>query len=1712
MFDINQIYTTIKAISVSNDHEILLVKKRENNTKYLIKVFRPDSNYPKLIRRRINIYREIEFIASLDHPNIAKPIEAIIKDDVSIIIYPWQECITLAKALNDQVVFTIQDSLNIVIQLLDAVECIHRSGIIHCDINPNNILINTVSGVQILDFSLALTEDEAMRLPEGQLIGTLPYLSPEQTGFTNFKICPQSDLFCLTVILYQLLSGKLPFGNYSGSISDFLDSILKTSIDPIKNVHVILNKILLKSLRSSPEERYQTAHGLKYDLSLALRIIRNEPIEKIIPGQKDATISINRSKLFVARESEIAFLKKAFNNFKKGQVTSVVLTGASGIGKTEIVKNFKKTIDLSSFFFVSAKSNRFTPNQPYSIIRTLFLDFIRILFDSQWSSIHFKENFIKDKLFEYAGSICTVIPEFNQYFDRVILNEKVEKEKEADKICHQLAMAIQKICSEIKVVFFIDDLQWIDKMSYDILNRIKNANVNCMTICTYRTEGDFEIENIFIHGQPFKFFSENILKIEALNSNEIRWFTFATFGELSHDEKFVNAIENKSLGNPYLIKEIFRFLINNSLVKFGESGWILESNSLEEIPSKFDYISLILYNLKRFTPEEKRLFQLASLIEGKIETHILEQLYDGSGIDIHKTLSKFEQFGLIIKNIEGFYFFVHDRLQEEVSNNILQEEKKQLYNKLGRIYETLCEKDKNYIFYAAESYLKSDNLLKAFEISYKAGNYAIEKTVFDQAIRYFKNALLMNTAITSQAIKATIPSIELETALADALMLDGRNEQALRMFNNILDKYKIQKLFDSSHIKYKIGLIHLNMGYFETASQCFLSLLSELGVKLPKKSIFLILSVFLEMLKLLFVTPILSAFKYKKVDDIVLLKVKILNKLSYAFYFTDPYLCLLPHFRAFNLGSRFVANIDKVESYALHLVPIYQLFMRNRAGKIAKKAIEYAKNLLRPDLASLSESYLGIIKYYSAKWDESIQLFQRVIKTYSFLGDISNQFIPHEHLWRIELKRGNFASALKIMEDTILICKKADERHFFMSTQAAHCYLKFLQTGNPESDTDLLLSKAQSLNAFLTETHVGLFLLEIDVLKGDLQKAYNYIKKLRPSILQKGINTEYNVPYFALICELIIYEILSRKNGKENINISSKKLLKQFYSAWFFLLFSVFSFPAYKGNLYRSLALLLSVKGFKKLAGYFFRKSIKIFHTLDMRYEEAKAIRDYGLFLYEWRLPGDARDQLDKAYKIFTICGAHYEAQKIEFKVSSDIIDFLVDKKYKISQVNDTSIFNTDQVNQIRFDTLYEVSSTMSEIGDLNILLKQIIQAMIKATGAQYGCLQLSPDKEGVERIIAMDFEGKELDRNSIQIPDKIIEQVQKDNQVVVVNSMLAEDRSDGTGPERRRSVMCVPLLRNTNFLGYIYLGNDRMSAVFTENARKAAQILSAQAAILLENGFLFENFKRLNRDLDIKIKQQTKDITEKNRQLEQANLRLVESERMKGLLSGSLVHDIKNYAAGIEGNLRVISKRFPHEAKLQRTLGVVTEACTDIVSLASNLLDIGKMDEGRLNIKPELLDFDHLELLIEKYVFHSTFEEKGIIPKVIPPSETFEIEADVYLMERVFQNIFSNAAKYVPRGGDVILSFISNESENIICFFNSGTPIPEQDREVLFEKYARLESRSSQYSKGLGLFFCRMVLNAHGGKIWVESNEKGNYFKLAFRKTLVHKLSFNQV
>jgi serine/threonine protein kinase/signal transduction histidine kinase/tetratricopeptide (TPR) repeat protein len=1662
--------------------------------RYLLKTVRQN----RQVRYKKRFYGEINTVSSFDHPNIARPVDARFEGDSFYLIYQYEDGLTLKELFDANGVLEEKKALAIIKQLLEALTYIHARGVIHADINPNNVFVTNNGGCKLIDFGYSLNAEDVSKVENDQIIGTFPYLSPEQMGFTNFSIDNRTDTYCVAILLYQALAGALPFPMKDDSLKHLLDASIKRGIQGLKHIPQFLNEILLKGLKPTPCDRYQTADGMLHDILASMDAISRDGNPVFVAGKKDAILSINRKRMFVVRQHEISRLSAGLEKLKERCGSSYLIYGKSGIGKTELIREFHKGIG-SQYLFLSAKCNRFTPNQPYSVYRQFILEFLDKIVRCDNALKNAVRHEIDGNLREHSGIICHIIPEARVLFESVAEIEMIDKEKEFDRIIHVLTNLITVICRNISSVIYVDDVQWIDRITLKILMNLLEQKVQSMVLCTFRTstdEGDLYCNGIDLLNAGF----EHHLPVHEFTLGETVEFIKAKFRKVGNFERLANALQEKTDGVPYVLSEAIRFLINNEMLVMNNNEWEYVGESVGRLPEKFDPVSLVLDKADKLSTEEKRVLQIASLVEGKFDELMLSELLNSEKEHINRMLMKIEAFGFLVNHFHGGFTFSHDKIQESLANDLSKKEKMVIYEKLGDLFFRKSEIERNKIFNAAEYFLKSDNPAEAAKACYSAAQIAITDNALDIAIKYLKNVSLLLRHATGTIDGLTTDIVKIDIMLGDVLMLTGANEQALSIFARIIAESRLDRE-GRLEIEYKIGTIYHNISEFELSSKYFIQSLSTIGFRIPSGSLKLLLPICREVLYQFFVSPWMAKIRPSLTDKHSAAVVKIFNKLSYSLYFNDMVKGYFVHFKALNLADRLPDCPEKAEAYTLHQIPVFQMTLKRRAFRYLRKAQEICARIKRPDTMAFAEEFGGMIHYYSAQWRKSQQMLRSCINRYNSIGDLNNQIASREHSWKVSHILGAVDTVTDEMVTTINICKKVKEKYFILVTQAAYNLCKFLKNGKHDFNEYLdIQSRLKNVKSLLFHIEVGGYLLNTELELGEHQKAFDRARHLLPLILRNSINSEYQVRGFSLFCYLIVRELHGRNFGVRKISIMPNRLKFLFVVNCCINLLSCLTFPAYWGAFHRNIAWFLMVHHQKKLAHAFFRKAIKAHHELDMRYEEACSIRDYGIFLEDYcGLPGDARDRFNDAYQLFKHCGVKLETDRLESRIGQDgnscstSTDFLADTG-NVPIPESTSY----GINALRFETLVDVSRTITETDDPAILLRQILSAMITATGAQYGCLFINKNAYDQFEPIAMSFEGTEVAIVEVPVFRDLIDKVNE------IHTMQCSgendlDESNDTDSTFIRSDLCVPLNWRDKYLGYVYLVNDRVRGLFGEGAQKAAMVLAAHAGILLENAALMSRQKQFTVELQRQVEAQTADIKYKHEQLEVANLKLIESERMKGILSGTLVHDIKNYSAGITGNLIYLDRRLENDPKAHRIIEVVVETCSDITSLASNLLDIAKMDDGKMVIREELLDAEFFCAMAEKFGVSTLFEEKGINPVIVPADPDFLVYADIYLVERVLQNLYSNAAKYAPRNSRVELRLYREGEECIVCFFNSGPPIPDSEKEILFEKYARIQSRQSPYSKGLGLFFCRMVMNAHGGRIWLDTDEDGNYFKLAF-------------
>lgn len=221
---------------------------------------------------------------------------------------------------------------------------------------------------------------------------------------------------------------------------------------------------------------------------------------------------------------------------------------------------------------------------------------------------------------------------------------------------------------------------------------------------------------------------------------------------------------------------------------------------------------------------------------------------------------------------------------------------------------------------------------------------------------------------------------------------------------------------------------------------------------------------------------------------------------------------------------------------------------------------------------------------------------------------------------------------------------------------------------------------------------------------------------------------------------------------------------------------------------------------------------------------------------------------------------------------------------------------------------------------------------------------------------------------------------------------------------------------------------------------------------------------------------------------------------RMREELSNMIVHDMSSPIVSVLLHATLIEKKIT-DAELLDHLEMIRMAADRLDSFVNDMLMLAKMEESKLRLSPSVEDLNQLVLDAEKH-FSIIAHSKGIELKLGLPSSPLEMSVDRNLFRRVIGNLLANALQYSPSGTTVTLNLTTkyaNDDKPHLCMhvIDQGPGIPEQYRNRIFEKFEVVDLKKQGVPQiGLGLTFCKMAVDAHGGKIFVKPNHpQGSIF-----------------
>jgi len=682
-----------------------------------------------------------ELLNKFDHPNIVKVLELIgDKTNPQLVLEDIQgiDFNAYVATLENRQIPT-DTFLKLAIQLADALSLIHHAQVIHKDLHPGNIVINPESKqVQIIDFGLASLlsrEQPTVATPE-RLEGILAYLSPEQTGRMNRGLDYRTDFYTLGICFYQWLTGILPF-EASDALGMVYAHIAKVQ-SPAKSIRngipQNLSDIIDKLMSKNAEDRYQSALGLKYDLQQVLNALQtnevNETEEVFTLGKKDTSDRFLIPQKLYGREKQVQHLMKSFYRASTGQCQLLAVTGASGLGKSALVNEVHKPIAAQQGCFISGKFEQFQQNSPYSAVKSAFEKWLDAVLTRPQTSL----TLLADSICQTLGSNARVLIDFMPNFAILLGDLEPMPDLGAQEIqarFHWVCQAfIRLITQDQPMVLFIDDLQWADQGTLNLLPTLfDDSNLRLLVIVAYR---DNEVDA----QHPAILMLDKINSHEP-NENNLEKYTHlslpplpltdiqALLSDALHQalevvRPLADLVAEKTAGNPFFTLEFLKSLYSEHLLNFelDSQSWVWDLSAIEGQSITDNVVELMLQKMQQLPKHTQKLMQLAACIGSRFDLDTLACISQQEATEVSYALWAALQEGLIIQQstqpplgvvlntedqigcskriasqatqtqllpVSSPYKFLHDRMRQAAYESLSESECQQTHLSIARL-------------------------------------------------------------------------------------------------------------------------------------------------------------------------------------------------------------------------------------------------------------------------------------------------------------------------------------------------------------------------------------------------------------------------------------------------------------------------------------------------------------------------------------------------------------------------------------------------------------------------------------------------------------------------------------------------------------------------------------------------------------------------------------------------------------------------------------------------------------------------------------------------------------------------------------------------------------------------------------------------------------------------------------------------------------------
>ena len=627
-------YAAVAFICQTGDFEVYEALSPDHE-QVLLKVPAPSCQPAKAIQQ---LEHELEAARDLDPAFAVRPLRIERAAGHMALVLEGFACHALSEDLTAPL--ELGQFFKIAIRAAEALAALHRQGLVHKDIKPENIFLNAGADgavqVKLTGFGVAsrLSREGQVPAPPEAIAGTLAYMAPEQSGRMNRSVDSRSDLYALGVTFYQMLTGRLPF----------------TASDPMEWVHCHvavqpspprqhraeipepLSDIVIRLLAKNAEERYQTAEGLKADLERCLRGLEETgTVPRFQLGLEDVPRRLPPPRKLYNREKEAALLAGAFERACAGGCEFVLVSGAAGTGKTALVREIQGAVLEKQGYFVEGKFDQLEHNAPYRGWLQAFDSLVSRLLTESEAELATRRQDILGAIRGNGQVLTSVI----QNLELIIGPQPDLPELGGDAAQNRFNFVFLEFLRAAAtaghpLAVFLDDLQWIDGASLRLLHYLLTGSgvSNLLIIGAYRGE---EVDA----ARPLKKVLNELeqarvrverLEISPLSKDGINvWLADCLVCAPAVSQALADLLWAKTAGNPFFTLQILQSLEKEGLLTYSreQRRWTWDAKAIGQLAITDNVVDLVSHRIRRLPPATLAILERAACLGTRFDLDTL---------------------------------------------------------------------------------------------------------------------------------------------------------------------------------------------------------------------------------------------------------------------------------------------------------------------------------------------------------------------------------------------------------------------------------------------------------------------------------------------------------------------------------------------------------------------------------------------------------------------------------------------------------------------------------------------------------------------------------------------------------------------------------------------------------------------------------------------------------------------------------------------------------------------------------------------------------------------------------------------------------------------------------------------------------------------------------------------------------------------------------